>query len=333
MTPTGNRPLLSVRDLVIEFKTERGLLRAVDGIGFDVMPGETVGLVGESGCGKSITALAILGLIPFPPGRLGAGSSILYQGRELVGLPEKQMRTIRGFDISMIFQEPMTALNPVFTVASQMEAVLMRHKKISRSAARDEAVRMLSVVGIPDPGKRIRDYPHQLSGGMRQRVMIAMALSCDPDLLLADEPTTALDVTVQAQVMEQMAALQKSEGMATVLVTHDLAVVAEFCRKVIVMYCGQIVETGTTGELFGHPRHPYSRGLLNSIPRIRKEKIDRLPVIAGTVPDLLDLPVGCRFAGRCARAQDRCRREVPALEGGDGRTKVACFYPHEGDEP
>ena len=321
------QPLLSVRDLVLEFKTEAGLVRAVDGLNFDIMPGETVGLVGESGCGKSITSMSILGLVPMPPGRFGPKSSIKFKGKELVGRSEAELRKIRGREISMIFQEPMTALNPVFTIASQMESVLMRHMKLSRRAAHMEAIKMLELVGIPAPETRIKDYPHQLSGGMRQRVMIAMALSCDPSLLLADEPTTALDVTVQAQVMEQMAKLQKERGMATILVTHDLAVIAEFCRKVIVMYCGKIVEMADVEELFSHPKHPYTRGLLDSIPRIRDEKLDRLPTIEGTVPDLLDLPTGCRFFDRCGRASNACEVAHPVLRP-KGNGMVACTHPH-----
>lgn len=319
--------MLSVRDLVLEFKTEAGLVRAVDGLNFDIMPGETVGLVGESGCGKSITSMSILGLVPMPPGRFGPKSSIKFKGKELVGRSEAELRKIRGREISMIFQEPMTALNPVFTIASQMESVLMRHMKLSRRAAHMEAIKMLELVGIPAPETRIKDYPHQLSGGMRQRVMIAMALSCDPSLLLADEPTTALDVTVQAQVMEQMAKLQKERGMATILVTHDLAVIAEFCRKVIVMYCGKIVEMADVEELFSHPKHPYTRGLLDSIPRIRDEKLDRLPTIEGTVPDLLDLPTGCRFFDRCGRASNACEVAHPVLRP-KGNGMVACTHPH-----
>lgn len=321
----ANQPLLSVKDLSIEFNTEGGVVTAVDKISFDIMPGETVGLVGESGCGKSITSLSILGLIPQPPGRYGAGSSIKFQGRELVGLPEKDLRKIRGSEISMIFQEPMTALNPVFTIGNQMEDVLIRHKKLSRKAAHEEAVAMLKIVGIPAPEKRIKDYPHQLSGGMRQRVMIAMALSCDPSLLLADEPTTALDVTVQAQVMEQMAKLQEVKKMATILVTHDLAVIAEFCKKVIVMYCGKIVEISHVEDLFANPKHPYTKGLLNSIPTIRTEKLDRLPTIPGTVPDLKSLPQGCRFQDRCPKAEDRCRRQQPPLTNLGSQVAVACF--------
>jgi len=258
-------PLLSIKDLVIEFSTENGVVRATDRISFDVYPNETVGIVGESGCGKTVTGLSILGLIPSPPGRIESGS-IKMMGRELVGLTESELREIRGRDISMIFQEPMTALNPVFTVGNQMCDVLMRHRGLTRRQARDGAIEMLAKVGIPVPAQRIDDYPHQLSGGMRQRVMIAMALSCGPKLLIADEPTTALDVTTQAQVLEQISKLQREFHMAVVLITHDLGVVAETCDRAIVMYCGRIVESAPIDHLFATPRHPYTKGLLESIP-------------------------------------------------------------------
>jgi peptide/nickel transport system ATP-binding protein len=322
---SSNKPLLSVRDLVVEFNTERGLVRAIDGISFDVMPGETMGLVGESGCGKSVTSLAILGLIPSPPGRITAGS-IQLNGRELVGLPESEYRKIRGSEISMIFQEPMTAFNPVFTIANQMTDVLSRHQKIRGRQAKTRAIEMLELVGIPSPDKRINDYPHQLSGGMRQRVMIAMALSCNPKLLLADEPTTALDVTIQAQVMEQIVNLQQELGTAVVLVTHDLGVVAESCQRALVMYAGRIVEQSPIIPLFQNPQHPYSAGLMASIPRIRAEKVAELPTIPGTVPDLLHLPDGCRFAERCQYSDDRCHQVQPIIQMKDNR-EVACFHP------
>ncbi len=320
-----NKPLLSVRDLVVEFNTERGLVRAIDGASFDVMPGETMGLVGESGCGKSVTSLAILGLIPSPPGKITSGS-IQLNGRELVGLPESEYRKIRGSEISMIFQEPMTALNPVFSIASQMTEVLSRHQKMSRRQAKTRAIEMLDLVGIPSPDKRINEYPHQLSGGMRQRVMIAMALSCNPKLLLADEPTTALDVTTQAQVMEQIVKLQHELGTAVVLVTHDLGVVAESCQSAVVMYAGRIAEQAPIVPLFKNPQHPYTAGLMASIPRIRADKVEELPTIQGTVPDLLHLPPGCRFADRCQFADDRCHREQPDNQI-NGDREVACFHP------
>jgi peptide/nickel transport system ATP-binding protein len=319
------KPLLSVQDLVIEFDTDLGTVRAVDGISFDVHAGETLGLVGESGCGKTVTGLSLLRLIPSPPGRI-AGGRIEFMGRDLTRLTEAEMREIRGRDISMIFQEPMTALNPVFTIGSQMIDVLARHRGLTKKQARMGAIEMLAKVGIPVPGKRVDDYPHQLSGGMRQRVMIAMALSCDPKLLVADEPTTALDVTTQAQVLEQIRQLQDEFKMAVILVTHDLGVVAETCRRALVMYCGRIVESAPIEQLFGNPAHPYSAGLLKSIPRIREEKLRELPIIPGRVPDLLHLPAGCRFADRCNRVVPECRQQQPELVWTQ-ESAVACRRP------
>ncbi len=321
-------PLLRVRDLVVEFSTPQGPVRAVDGIGFDVHENETVGIVGESGCGKTVTGLALLGLIPNPPGRILSGS-IELAGQNLVGLPESQLRSIRGAQISMIFQEPMTALNPVFTIGTQMTDVLRRHSGQTLTQARREALDMLGKVGIPAPAKRIDEYPHQLSGGMRQRVMIAMALSCGPSLLVADEPTTALDVTTQAQVLDQILKLQQEFGMSVILITHDLGVVAETCRRALVMYCGKLVEGAPVEPLFEHPCHPYTYGLLESMPRIRAEKLPRLPIIPGQVPDLLHLPAGCRFRDRCDRAGDDCHRWEPPLTGTASRV-CACFHPREG---
>ncbi len=327
MSAADPTPLLSVKDLVVEFSTRYGPVRAVDNVSFDIYPNETVGIVGESGCGKTVTGLTLLRLIPSPPGRIVQGS-ITFQGKDLTRLSEKQMQALRGAEISMIFQEPMTALNPVFTVGNQMIDILRRHKGLTRSQARQEAIAMLDRVGIPVPKKRIDEYPHQLSGGMRQRVMIAMALSCDPKLLVADEPTTALDVTTQAQVMEQIVKLQDEFDMSMILVTHDLGVVAESCDRAIVMYCGSIIETAAIGDLFERPRHPYTKGLLQSIPRIREEKLAQLPIIPGMVPDLLHLPDGCRFADRCSRVTDECRRAKPPLETDPltGRG-VACYHP------
>jgi len=320
-------PVLSVRDLVVEFTTRYGPVRAVDGVSFDVYPNETLGIVGESGCGKTVTGLSILGLIPSPPGRIVSGE-IRLAGRDLTKMPEEELRGLRGHEISMIFQEPMTALNPVLTVGSQMVDVLRRHKQYTRRQARAVAVEMLARVGIPVPGKRIDEYPHEMSGGMRQRVMIAMALSCDPKVLIADEPTTALDVTTQAQVLEQIVKLQEEFHMAVVLITHDLGVVAETCHRALVMYCGEIIERAEIDRLFEAPRHPYSRGLLDSIPRLRADKLAELPVIPGMVPDLMHLPPGCRFADRCPRARDDCRRARPALDGGPGSpAAVSCFHP------
>jgi len=331
MSRSPNTPLLRVRNLVVEFNTEAGVARAIDGVSFDVFPNETVGLVGESGCGKTVTGLSILGLVPSPPGRVVSGS-IEFMGRDLVAMPEEELRRIRGSEISMIFQEPMTALNPVFTIGNQMADVLVRHRGLTRRQAAAAAIELLDKVGIPAPDRRIGEYPHQLSGGMRQRVMIAMALSCGPKLLVADEPTTALDVTTQAQVLEQIRRLQDEFEMAMILVTHDLGVVAETCDRGMVMYCGTIIESAGIGELFSRPRHPYTEGLLQSIPRLRERKLEELPVIPGRVPDLFHLPAGCRFADRCHKAQDRCRRSVPAVETAEGGHAVCCFNPVNGEQ-
>lgn len=321
------KPILSIKDLVVEFKTEKGLIRAVDGISFDVMPGEPVGIVGESGCGKSVTALSILNLIPNPPGRIASGS-IDLDGHDIATTPEGEMRNLRGQAASMIFQEPMTALNPVYTIGNQMMEVIRVHKKISKKEAKELAIEMLRTVNIESPEKRVNQYPHELSGGMRQRVMIAMALSCNPKLLIADEPTTALDVTVQAQVMDEIKHLQKERHMGLILITHDMGVIAETCKRVIVMYCGKIIEIAETVDLFKTPKHPYTRGLLDSIPKIRKEKLGTLPTIDGMVPDLAQLPAGCRFADRCPKVKDHCRSEQPELESAGTNRKVACFFPN-----
>ncbi len=324
---TENSPLLSVKDLTVEFKTEKGVVRAVDGVSFDLAGGEPLGIVGESGCGKSVTALSLLKLIPSPPGRI-AGGEILLDGQNIVPLSDSRMRGLRGNKISMIFQEPMTALNPVFTIGNQMIEILRIHKNISRQEARNQALEILNTVEIESPEKRINQYPHELSGGMRQRVMIAMALSCNPRILVADEPTTALDVTVQAQVMDEIKRLQKKLDMAVILITHDLGVIAEFCRRVIVMYCGKIVEIADTESLFKAPRHPYTRGLMDSIPRIREQKLEKLPTIQGMVPDLADLPEGCRYADRCPKVKERCRKSEPVLEKDLTNRGVSCFYPN-----
>jgi peptide/nickel transport system ATP-binding protein len=320
-----SKPLLVVDNLTVDFTTDKGTVRAIDGVSFNIMPGETIAIVGESGCGKSVSSLSIMGLIPSPPGKIVDGS-IKYNGRELIGLTEKEYRKIRGNDISMIFQEPMTALNPVLRISTQMVDVIRLHSDLSKSEAKKRAIGMLETVGIPSPESRINEYPHQLSGGMRQRVMIAMALSCGPDLLLADEPTTALDVTIQAQVMDEMVRLQKELNMAVVLVTHDLGVVAESCQRVVVMYCGQIIEQASVEDIFANPQHPYTKGLLRSIPVVRDKKIPRLPTIDGVVPDLFNLPSGCRFADRCEFAEPKCSTERPGL-GGTEHHQVACFNP------
>ncbi|GIK35742.1 MAG: dipeptide/oligopeptide/nickel ABC transporter ATP-binding protein [Gammaproteobacteria bacterium] len=320
-------PLLALRDLVVEFDTMAGRVRAVDGVSLDVFPEESLALVGESGCGKTVTALSILRLVPQPPGRI-AGGSIRFDGRDLLALPESGMRAVRGRDIAMIFQEPMTALNPVFTVGAQLGDVIRRHQRLSRREARKASLALLEQVGIPEPGRRIDEYPHQLSGGQRQRVMIAMALSCGPRLLVADEPTTALDVTTQAQVLEEIRRLQAEYRMAMILVTHDLGIVAETCTRAVVMYCGQVVEAATTAALFSRPHHPYTVGLLDSIPRLRETRLAELPVIPGRVPDPLQLPAGCRFADRCPRVSAECRVVSPPLVATADGGLVACYHPH-----
>ncbi len=305
-------PLLEVRDLRTWFDTDAGVARAVDGVSFHVEAGETLGIVGESGCGKTVTSLSVMGLVPSPPGRILPGSSILLDGEELVSAPESRLREIRGDDVAMIFQEPMTSLNPVYTVGDQIAEALRLHRGMGRKAARAAAAEALREVGIPEPGQRLREYPHQLSGGMRQRVMIAIALSCEPRLLIADEPTTALDVTIQAQILTLLADLRARHGMAVLLITHDLGVVAEVCDRVVVMYAGQVVETGRVEEIFESPRHPYTRGLLDSLPRMTEGR-KRLNPIPGAVPSPVRWPVACRFHERCSRAWEVCAREAPPL--------------------
>jgi oligopeptide/dipeptide ABC transporter ATP-binding protein len=322
-------PLLEVSGLTVEFTTPEGSVRAVDEVSFSVGPRETLGLLGESGCGKTVTALALLRLLPEPPARIAAGN-IRLTGHELTTLPERELRRLRGRDIAMIFQEPMTALNPVLRIGTQLADVVRQQQPQPRRQALARALGLLAEVGIPDPQRRLREYPHQLSGGMRQRVMIAMALACRPRLLVADEPTTALDVTTQAQVLAQILELQQALDMAVILVTHDLGVIAGSCQRVLVMYAGSVVESGPVTRLFAAPAHPYTRGLMDSAPRIRRERLAELPVIPGRVPDLSALPPGCRFAGRCPRVQPRCGTERPALlPRADGRGEVACHHPHE----
>ena len=305
--------LLRVCDLVTSFRTDTGVLRAVDGVSFDVPEATNVGLVGESGCGKSVTALSILRLLPMPPAQIERGK-VLLSGKDLFALKEREMREIRGNEISMIFQEPMTSLNPVYTVGAQIVEAIRLHQNKSRGDAWDHAVQMLKLVGIPSADVNARAYPHQLSGGMRQRVMIAMALACQPKLLIADEPTTALDVTIQAQILELLHKLQRDMKMSVLLITHDLGVVAEFCEHVVVMYAGQVVESAPANEMFDHPRHPYTRGLIASLPRPRegRERV-RLPTIEGMVPDMRHLPRGCRFADRCPMAIAVCTEAEPEL--------------------
>ncbi|MBW3534490.1 MAG: ABC transporter ATP-binding protein [Gemmatimonadetes bacterium] len=306
--------LLEVEDLRTWFFTDQGVARAVDGVSFQVREGETVGIVGESGCGKTVTSLSLMRLVPAPPGRIMEGSSVRLRGEELVGAPEKRMRALRGNDISMVFQEPMTSLNPVFTVGSQIGETLRLHMGLSRRQARERTVEALREVGIPEPAQRYGEYPHQLSGGMRQRVMIAMALATGPGLLIADEPTTALDVTIQAQILELLAGLQERRRMGVLLITHDLGVVAEVCDRVVVMYAGQVVEQGTVREVFQAPAHPYTEGLLASLPRV-DEPGTRLRPIPGTVPPSHAWPPACRFADRCPYAWQRCLTDPPPLRG------------------
>ena len=328
--------ILEVRNLVVQFKTEQGDVTAVDGVDFDVHKGKTLGIVGESGSGKSVSALSVMRLIPNPPGRIAQGS-IRFRGQELRDIPLDRMRTIRGNKIAMIFQEPMTSLNPVFTVGNQIEEVFTLHRpELDKNARRDKAIEMLHLVGIPSPEKRIGEYPHQLSGGMRQRVMIAIGLACEPDILIADEPTTALDVTIQAQILKLIKELQEKIGMGVIMITHDLGVIAETCDHVAVMYCGKIVESASIKTLFANPRHPYTHGLIRSIPSFDSTKgknRQRLPTIEGIVPSLAELPRGCNFQGRCDRVTDRCRGSGgdPALESVGGSHLVACFHPIEKD--
>jgi len=315
--------LLQVRDLRTSFFTSDGEVRAVDGVTFDIEDGETVGLVGESGCGKSVTALSIMRLLAKGTGRL-VGGEIIYRGRDLATLSDEEMRRIRGNEISMIFQEPMTSLNPVFTIGEQIAEAVRLHQRVGKREAHDRAVEMLRLVKIADPEKRLRDYPHQLSGGMRQRVMIAMALSCNPTLLMADEPTTALDVTIQAQILELIAELQAKLGMAVLLITHDLGVVAERANHVAVMYAGKIVERARPDVIFSRPMHPYTIGLMNSVPGVggRKARLDAIP---GIVPSPLHWPSGCRFRDRCGRADAACAETQPDLREVEPGHWVACL--------
>ncbi len=305
--------LLEVRNLETHFFTEDGVAKAVDGVSFSIASGETLGMVGESGCGKSMTALSILRLIPSPPGRI-VGGEILYQGRNLLDLPEAEMRKVRGNEIAMIFQEPMSSLNPVFTVGDQIGEAIRLHQKTSRRETRERVVEMLRLVEIPEPARRVDEYPHQLSGGMRQRVMIAMALSCNPKLLIADEPTTALDVTIQAQILDLLASLQERLGMALLLITHDLGVVAEQADRVVILYAGRIVEHAAVEEIFRRPLHPYSRGLLDSLPKVGTARGERLRAIPGTPPPLTRLPSGCHFRDRCPLAIEDCASVDPPFE-------------------
>ena len=317
-------PLLSIQDLSVSFATESGRVSIVEHIGFDVEAGEIVGLVGESGCGKSVTAMSIMQLLPPDVSRVDTGQ-VTFEGTPLVGLDETRMCAIRGDRIGMIFQEPMTSLNPTYTVGFQMVEALRLHRDTGRADARASAVEMLQLVGVSAPERRMDQYPHELSGGLRQRVMIAMALICRPSLLIADEPTTALDVTIQAQILELLLRLKQDLGMAILMITHDLGVVAEFCERVLVMYAGRIVEQASVAELFEAPRHPYTRGLIDAMPRLDSGK-GRLATIPGIVPSPGDRSEGCHFADRCARVSDQCRQEHPPLNGAAAH-KFACWNP------
>jgi oligopeptide/dipeptide ABC transporter ATP-binding protein len=316
--------LLEVNGLRTEFRSGGSSFAAVDGISFSLAPGETLGIVGESGCGKSVTSLSIMRLVPNPPGRITAGE-IRLEGRNLLDLPESEMRAVRGDDIAMIFQEPMTSLNPVQTVGEQIVEAVQLHRSLSAAEARMRALEMLRLVKIPSPETRLDEYPHQLSGGMRQRVMIAMALACDPKLLIADEPTTALDVTIQAQILDLLRDLRERTGAAIMLITHDLGVVAELAHRVIVMYAGRIVEEAPVGLLFSDPQHPYTLGLLGSIPRLGSDGDERLTAIEGVVPNPYAPPPGCRFSPRCALADAQCRAEQPTLREIAPGHRAACW--------
>ena len=322
--------LLDIRGLRTQFFTDDGLARAVDGISYSLEKGETVGVVGESGCGKSVTALSVLRLIPDPPGKIVDGE-IVFEGTNLLELSAADMRRIRGNDISMIFQEPMTSLNPVFTIGNQITEAVRLHQGLNKRDALDKAVEALKLVGIPVPERRVHEYPHQLSGGMRQRAMIAMALSCNPKVLIADEPTTALDVTIEAQILDLMRTLQDELGTAIIMITHDLGVIAEMARKVVVMYAGKVVEQAPVERIFASPNHPYTQGLLQSLPRVDKDASgakQRLQEIPGIVPSLLNLPTGCKFASRCPSVMPQCKEQEPPLEQVAGDHFSACWLNH-----
>ncbi|PCH89467.1 MAG: peptide ABC transporter ATP-binding protein [Dehalococcoidia bacterium] len=320
--------LLEVKDLTTHFFTQDGVVKAVDGISYTLAEGEVLGVVGESGCGKSVHALSIMRLVANPPGRIVAGE-ILFEGENLLNMDDSEMRHIRGNRIAMVFQEPMTSLNPVLTIGRQLTETLELHQKMAKQEARTRAAELLQTVGIPDSESRLSDYPHQFSGGMRQRVMIAMALSCNPRLIIADEPTTALDVTIQAQILELMRDLAVEFGTAMVIITHNLGVVARYAHRVVVMYAGKIVETGTAHDIYRNPRHPYTIALLNSVPRLDATERVRLDAIEGLPPDLVDLPQGCSFAPRCKYAYERCTQETPVLLETDTNHTSACWRHDE----
>jgi oligopeptide/dipeptide ABC transporter ATP-binding protein len=317
--------LLEITDLTTEFDTSDGIVRAVGGISYSVGVGETVAIVGESGCGKSVGAMSILRLIPEPPGRIVKGQ-VLFEGRDLLKLSDAEMRDVRGRDIAMVFQEPMTSLNPVFTIGRQLTETLLRHTDKSRAEADERALELLQQVGISDPARRLTQFPHHLSGGMRQRVMIAIALCCEPKLIIADEPTTALDVTIQAQILELMKGLSERLGVAQLIITHNLGVVARYAKRVNVMYAGKIVEMGTAKEIYHNPRHPYTLGLLASVPRLDQPRGTQLVPIEGQPPDLAKLDDGCAFRPRCRYATERCAHEIPELQTVEGNHVSACWH-------
>ncbi len=326
MTTDGNGSdiLLEVQDLRTYFYTHEGVVKAVDGVSWNIKKGETLALVGESGSGKSVSALSVMRLIPDPPGKIVSGR-ILFEGKDLLEMSPTEIRHIRGNNISMVFQEPMTSLNPVLTINRQLTETLELHLHMDKASARERAIELLYTVGIPDPAERIDDYPHQFSGGMRQRVMIAIALSCDPKLIIADEPTTALDVTIQAQVLEVIADLSKRFNTSVLIITHNLGVVARHASRVNVMYAGHIIETGSAVDIYGNPQHPYTLGLLQSVPRLDQEKKTRLVPIEGSPPDLMNLPPGCPFQPRCRFAIDKCSEENPMLESVGENHWSACW--------
>lgn len=325
--PATKDAILEVRDLQTHFYTEEGVSKAVDGIDFTLNKGETLGLVGESGCGKSMTSLSILRLVASPPGKI-VGGEIRFKGEDLLKKSEEEMRKIRGNEISMIFQEPMTSLNPVYTVGEQVAEVYRHHQGLSRKEAWSKAVDMLRLVGIPSPEKRAKQEPYKLSGGMRQRVMIAMAMACSPEVLIADEPTTALDVTIQSQILDLMKNLQQTMGMSIIMITHDLGVVSETCDRVAVLYAGQVVEYADADQIFDQPRHPYTQGLLNSLPRLDEDR-EELEAIPGTVPSAYAMPTGCRFAPRCPHAQLLCHSRQPEMTSFEDGSQVRCWIASE----
>ena len=320
--------ILQVKDLRTYFNTDEGIVKAVDGVSFDLHKGETIGIVGESGSGKSVTNLSVINMIPSPPGKI-AGGEILFMGRDLLKMPQKEIRSIRGNKISMVFQDPMTSLNPFLRISTQMIETIVLHQGLDKKAAKDKAIDMLKLAGIPSPETRIDQYPHQFSGGMRQRVMIAMSLSCNPEILIADEPTSALDVTIQAQILELMKEMTARLGTAVILITHSLGVVAGMCNNLCVMYAGRIVERGPTSAVFEDPKHPYTQGLIKSVPRIDKASSERLFSIRGQPPNVIDLPDCCPFYPRCDKAKDICKRKYPlSTETGSGRA-VSCWLYSE----